>query len=322
MWADWASKPRAHYRACIVEALKTSGLPGLLESGATVSELIDAGFNARLLEPLLRILAWWGWARQGLFGRWYWTGGDGWLDRPGLGLDQGWHDLPKLLSRSALERTPGLVEQEMLADRSEKLVSWLTQELLPVRGQTWLDIGAGRGQFSRALQACGARPIMVDVVFGPDAPSSGIQCLQRNVFEEFPKGRYDGVALLRFVESFPEHQVRLLLDTCRQHLKPQGRLVLAGYFDEASEEGCMFSLHVALTQPRGRSYQVSDLSRIARSAQLVVSRTAREPVFGYCVMVLERQSVGEPPNRGGGETECPGAPQHNDEVRQARAVLP
>ncbi len=322
MWADWASKPREHYRACIVEALKSSRLPLFLESGVTMAELVDAGFSARLLEPLLRILAWWGWACQDGRGHWYWTGGSAWLERPGLGLDHGWHDLPKLLSRQGSARTAGLVEQETLAARSEQLVIWLIRELLPVQGQTWLDIGAGRGQFSRALQARGASPTMVDVVFGPDTPPPGIPGLQRDVFEEFPEGRYDGIALVRFVESFPEHQVRSLLHTCRQHLKPTGRLVLAGYFDGASEEGLLFSLHVALTQPRGRTYQVSDLTRIARSTELVVARSIREPAFGYCAMVLERQPVGEPPDRSGGETECPGTRHDPDEVRQPRAVLP
>ncbi len=322
VWADWASNPREYYRSCIIEALKTSDLPCWLADGASEQDLSEAGFDAKLVRPLLRVLQWWGWVRQGHAQKWYWTGGTTWWEHPGMGMDQGWHALPKLLYRQASERVPGLVEQEVLAGRSETLVNWLIGEVLPVREKTWLDIGAGRGQFSRALHANGAHAVMVDVVFGGNPPPSGVHCIQRNVFERFPDGQYDGISLLRFVESFPENQVRALLETCRQHLKPEGVIVLAGYFDEVSEEARMFALHVALNLPEGRTYQLADLCRLAGSAELVVSRTVREPILGYRAVMLKREPACEPPYHGGDETQSPGAYHHGHEVRQRRALLP
>jgi len=303
---DWTLLDLSFYRVAIMDAVSCSGLKEHLEHGVTVDELQNAGYQAAIVRPILRLLEIWGWVHSSDSDQWIWCSSQAdLLSVLTARQARRWLDLSLALG-NPLASTPNVVgsEQGILGKRSRALISWLLTLVGDVQGQQWLDIGAGPGLWASQLALGGAEVTLMDlpdvtVLWDLGTFHPGMRIYPGDVFKTFPDNLFDRIALIRFIENFSPVEVEKLFRVAYDHLAPQGALLIAGYWADDTVEAQLFSLQVAIHQTRGRCYALHDIIQLAKSAQLRPSQTASDPASGYGAVFLTKANVAYPPPNGG-----------------------
>lgn len=323
---DWALQDRTFYQAAVLDAAVRSGLLKSLADGADVTTLVRKGFREPFLSAVLEILGGWGWVTQDEARRWTLCRVPDVYESV-LRVDhvRRWAALPDMLRPGAgLDFDVARAEQAWLNRHSCDLSAWILTQLGSLDGERWLDLGGGPGWLSRGLTARGAEVTIADlpaVAAQWDAEATqGIEVWAGDIFSAFPPGSYDGIALVRFIESFPPQKLSSLFQRCGQHLREHGRLLVAGYFDNRSEASRLFDLHIRLDQPGGRVYAVEDIAALANSSQFGATKAITNSDNGYGILILKKGQVGQEPNDGGQESQPPDSCDDDQKVLHRRAL--
>lgn len=302
MDVDWAFEDEGFYQQMVAEAVVTTGLDVTLGVARTWNELLNEGFDARILGFLLVVLKNWKCVVED-DGLWRWVGGA--VDpRPLLRVRQirQWSGLVERLRPGGDdERRWTPYELAWLEVGCRRLVDWLVPQVGVCEGERWLDVGAGHGALGWALADAGASVTLVDLpdVAGHWSERSHprINGWTGDIFLGFPAGLFEGILLARFIESFSDDKISQLLTRCGQHLSAAGRIVVAGYFTGLSPGAELFGMHVALAERTGRVFSVERLARLALSAGLRTAAVRADATTGYGAVFLVPRLL--PPNKRG-----------------------
>ena len=120
--------------------------------------------------------------------------------------------------------------QERFKDRigdEDYRLGGLLDRLGPVAGLRILDVGSGKGRFSRALQRRGASVIGIDLSQGMLAGAVGLDRVRGSVRHlPFPGGYFDCVVAVEVLEHLAASTVDAALGEFRRVLRPGGRLAI------------------------------------------------------------------------------------------------
>lgn len=324
MEGDWTFHSRTFYQAAVLDAVVTSGLYHRLQRGVFETDLLTEGYRPEFLQPVLQLLNLWGFVEDQGANQWQWQGAP---PPPEVGIQadhtRRWLELSRRLhprNQAALPTTDA--EQLLLERRSQALSGWLLQQLGAVSGEQWLDVGAGPGHLGRAMARVGARVTLADLPAVAERWNMPAESQMRvwggDVFAAFPEGPFDGVLMARFIESYPPDHIVNLWRVCHRHLNPGGRLVVAGYFADGSEQATLFGLHVALHEPRGMVYPVALLTQMGDSAQLAAASCHTDPHTGYSLLILRKSTLADPPEHSRRQSHSPNARDDRKELADCR----
>lgn len=315
MRLDWMINDVTFYQTVLLEAAVRSGLYGELERGATPEHLMHMGYDPVILLAMLESLGECGWVEKKQ-DRWAWCGPvpSGrvlhWAShvRTWLGLAEHLHDPVPMDMRSWILES----EQELLAESGAD-VAHLLEEVLGrnVHGR-WLDVGSGPGTVARVLAVHADEVVMADL---PEVAENWDQAMfpsqarfwAGNILESLPRGPFDGVTIIRFIENFNPEVVVDLLTRLAGELSSDGHMYLLGYCRSSTPWSGLFSLQVALHQECGQTYHVDDLRRLAEDAGLELEEVGGG-ALGYVVLKLGKVaplSVGHEPYQRGHESQAP-----------------
>lgn len=297
---DWAWHDIDLYWDWVVDAVVRTGLYQRLVAGTTVTRLTAAGFNARMLGVVLKALE----EKQLLTtqkGRLLWTG-----EAPEsirlLRADQArrWSNLThRLLPQIADSGDPevSLLELAHWEHTGQQLVQWLSTAIAPRPGSAWLDVGAGPGTLARQWAKSGVRIVVADL---PEVVDSQRETMPKNVSfwagdirSDVPRGVFDGITLMRFIENFHPSELIQILKRLRLILAPEGAIYIAGYLTGMTPKTALFGVNVSLYSERGQTYSVKKLRACARQAELLINKVNIAPEGSYVLVRFSARPFGE-----------------------------
>jgi cyclopropane fatty-acyl-phospholipid synthase-like methyltransferase len=179
-----------------------------------------------------------------------------------------------------------------------------------VADSRWLDVGCGGGGLGLQLAQQGADVTLLDLPEVVDQLSKWLgEYSQRitvvcgDIFDYLPPEPFDGIVMLRFIETFSRDQLQRLFSRVSRFLKPDGHLVIIGYVRGISAHAALFSLNQALHQSPGQCYGLGDLRTLAERSDLHFDQVLTETSAGYVTVLLSPKLGAASGIETGGEAE-------------------
>lgn len=298
MIADWAVLDLSLYEAIVLESLMKSGLLQELQTGTTLPQLKDKGYDLHVTVKVLQSLQAYGWVND-VTTSYVWQGPTAQPEQIHK-IDQlrHWLQLGSKLRPCYEESLSSLVtagELAQLTQTAPALIDWLLDHIQPSIDQSFLDVGGGTGVFSRALVNRCQKVTWADLPQVIDAyhflATDTLQLWGGNLLQELPQEKYTGIMLLRFVDSLAPEQLVHLLSRLASHLESDGTIYVVSYTSDLSTCAPLFNLQVLLHTEEGRCYSSEELIRLGQLSGLMLKDQVRDAVGEYTLLSFSKAAI-------------------------------
>ncbi len=322
---DWTTQPLELFSDVVLDSCAKTGLVRRLEEGARWETLVGAGFNPRLMRVLLVALQELGAVWRDQDGMWRWRATCSvTASRARVKQVERWLTLASRLrpqGPSADVTSEVAWTLERLDAYGRPLYDWLVSHLPVVRGQRWLDLGAGSGRLAHALAAKGAEVVAVE---RPTVARSWpltlwpahVQPWIGDLRTAYPPGDFDGITLVRVIEQLAPGELQLVLGAMRCRLRPHGGIYVAGYVLGRSPYSGLFGLDVSLDPDAAHSYSWSQLLGIGYRAGLIPRAVSIHPEYGYRLVTFGPRPTVRPAHRPKHRRQCARCPHCGHRVKK------